>query len=446
VKARTLHRMAALAGLAVVAAACSESGDAVPDPTPVEATGADSGDTGDDGDAAPSGDPLVIGGSLALSGFLAPTAAIHKVAGDLFVERLNEDGGLLGRPVEWVVLDDESAPDRAASLYERLITEEGVDAVIGPYGTGTITAAMNVAERHGFTFPHHTGSLTYAYGYDCQFPTWPTGVNPNQTTIDIILDGLESVENPPETLAFVVNQFPGTMFMAYGQPDAEDPDNEFGAVQIAEERGYEVVLDVQFPTDITDWGPIATQLRQADPDFVIVGGLGLDGPNLIQAMQQLDYEPPGFFVLWPAPGPLLGAGDVGSGGSFTVTAFVQDSGPLADNPEVVEVVEAFNQASDEAGLPFGVLETQAAASWSAWEILATGIEGAGTTDQEAVCDWLRENPVDTTFYGTIEFDTDANNYYGDLQKLAQVQDGEWVVVWPEEDRNDDVVVEYSSER
>jgi branched-chain amino acid transport system substrate-binding protein len=73
-----------------------------------------------------------------------------------------------------VLFDDESVPDKAAALYERLITEEEVDLLIGPYGTGNITAAMNVAERYGYVFPHHTGSLTYAYTYDKHFPMWYT--------------------------------------------------------------------------------------------------------------------------------------------------------------------------------------------------------------------------------------------------------------------------------
>ena len=78
-----------------------------------------------------SGEPIRIGGSLALTGFLAPTAAIHKIVGDEFIEKINSEGGLLGRPVEWVLFDDESSPDRAAALYERLITEEEVDLLIG---------------------------------------------------------------------------------------------------------------------------------------------------------------------------------------------------------------------------------------------------------------------------------------------------------------------------
>ena len=72
--------------------------------------------------AAPSGPPIRIGSTLALTGPLAPTALIHKIAGEIYVEQLNRGNGLLGRPVEWVLFDDQSKPDVTRSLYEKLIT------------------------------------------------------------------------------------------------------------------------------------------------------------------------------------------------------------------------------------------------------------------------------------------------------------------------------------
>ena len=66
---------------------------------------------------APSGDPIVVGSTLSLTGAFGATGIIHKIAGEQFVAHLNATGGLLGRPVEWTVLDDESVGDRASQLY-----------------------------------------------------------------------------------------------------------------------------------------------------------------------------------------------------------------------------------------------------------------------------------------------------------------------------------------
>lgn len=451
---RRLSRVLAMMTVVAMALAACGGDAAPPDTDDAEAPDTTSDSASDTTAAEPAdttvgggggeadGEPIVIGSTLSLTGFLAPTAAIHKVAGDLFVERLNENGGLLGRPVEWQVLDDESVPDQAAALYERLITEDQVDLVIGPYGTGNITAAMTVAERYGYVFPQHTGSLTYAFDYACQFPAWPTGRYPNVTNPELVFDALEASGNPPETVGFVINQFPGTVFVAYGYPDSDDPQDATGAVEIAEERGYEVVLDVQFPSDISDWGPIAAQVRDADPDFLYVGALGVDGPNLIAAMDALDYRPGGMFFQWPAPGPLLGAGE-SADGSLSVTAF-ESHPPFTDDPANAEIAAAFEEAAAEAGIPYPEMETQASASWAAWQILVEGVEAVGSVDNEAACDYLVNNPIDTIF-GEVDFDAERSNYYGDLSYVKQIQDGDWWVVYPEENAAPDRSIEYSPE-
>ena len=72
------------------------------------------------------------------------------------------------------------------------------------------------------------------------------------------------------------------------------------------------------------------------------------------------------------------------------------------DPEVREIVEAFEAQATAAGLPYTTFETQAAGSWTAWEILAQGVAGAGTTeDQTAICDALHSAGADTTFNGQL---------------------------------------------
>src|SRR5678815_5517932 len=111
--------------------------------------------------AAPSGPPVRIGSTLALTGPLAATGLVHKIVGEIYVENLNRKNGLLGRPVEWVLLDDQSKPDVARTLYERLVTIDKVDLLLGPYATANILSAMAVAQRYGRTLVHHTFCLLY---------------------------------------------------------------------------------------------------------------------------------------------------------------------------------------------------------------------------------------------------------------------------------------------
>ena len=422
---------AATTVLALLLAACnqgaattspSEAGSVAPSSPP-----AASADAGSPSPAAPSGEPIVVGSTLSLTGAFAATGAIHKIVGEQFVERLNANGGLLGRPVEWTVQDDESDQAKVAQLYERLISQDGVDLIMGPYATPNILSAMAVAERHGYVLPQHTAVIAPLLTYDCQFPAWSIGYEPNVYVPTQLYEAVATLPEPPQTVAFATNQNGSTDFVSRGLPDDEnDPD----ARSIATQMGLEIVADIQYPPGTTEWAPIATQLQQADPDLIVNNSLGVDTVGLIQAMRQLDYEPPLIFSLFPAPGPLLGLG-ADAEGVLSVSIFEPNDAILAQyGPEVAEIVDEFETAAAAAGLPYTAFETQATASWNAWEILVAGVESAGNLEHEAICGALHANGAETTFSGNLAFDPAQNNFWPSNQGLKQIQDGDWVMVYP----------------
>ena len=377
--------------------------------------------------AAPSGEPIVVGSTLSLTGAFGATGTIHRIVGEMFVERLNENGGLLGRPVEWTVLDDESDQAKVASLYERLISQDEVDLIMGPYATPNILSAMAVAERYGYVLPQHTAVIAPLMTYECQFPAWSIGEQPNAYVPNLVFDALASLPTPPERIAVVVNQNGSTDFVANGvADDTSDP----SVANVAAERGLEVVATIQYPPTTTDWAPIAAQIRDADPDFVFNSAIGVDTVNLITAMEQLDYQPPMLFSLFPAPGPLLGVGEPAEG-VLSVSLF-EANDPLVEaaGPEVAEIVADYEARTAAEGIPYTAWETQATASWNAWETLIAGVEAAGSLEHEEICSALSSNGVDTTFSGQLSFDPESNNFWPANQLIKQIQDGEWVAVWP----------------
>jgi branched-chain amino acid transport system substrate-binding protein len=265
---------------------------------------------------AQSGDPIVVGSTLSLTGAFGATGVIHKAAGETFVRWINANGGLLGRPVEWKMLNDESDPAKVTALYERLITQDKVDLIMGPYATPNIVAAQAVAQRHGYVLPNHTAVLTYALNYDCQFPTWSAGGKPNLAVPQTVFKMLKTEQQAPRRVAFVTNTGGSTNFISYGPPNS----SEGGAVELARKLGYNVVLDLKYPPTTSDWGSLAAQVRAAQPDLVWNSGLALDPVNLIRAMEQLNYRPKQFFTLFPTPGPLLALG-AAADGVLSVTLF-----------------------------------------------------------------------------------------------------------------------------
>ena len=180
--------------------------------------------------AAPAGPPVRVGSSLALTGPLAATALVHKITGEIYVDELNRKNGLLGRPVEWVLLDDQSKPDVARTLYERLITVDKVDLLIGPYATGSILSAMGVAQRYDKLLIHHTFGIPHLAKYERHFPTWALGPEPGRTFPNLLFDALAASSKPPQTVAIVTDKFPSVHFMSTG------------AREIAQKRGLREVL------------------------------------------------------------------------------------------------------------------------------------------------------------------------------------------------------------
>lgn len=405
-RTRTLIIRSSVAAVLVLAAACSDNTD----------------DPGDQ-------EPIVVGSTLPLTGAFAATGVIHQIAGEQFVDRLNANGGLLGRPVEWRLLDDQSDQAQVTQLYGRLINQDQVDLIIGPYATPNIIAAVAVAERAGYVIPHHTAVLKPLLTYDCQFPGWSIGPTPDRYVPEQLFEALATLPDPPETIGLVTNESGSAGFMTNGLAEA---DTGGGMRAIAPEFGLEVVSDLPYPPGNQEWSSIATQLREDDPDIVINNGLGVDSVGLIEAMEQLDYRPPMFFSLFPAPGPMLGLGEPAEG-ALSVSIF-EPNEPLLEQygDEVRGIVEEFAQRAEAAGVTYTAFETQATASWNTWEILVNGVEGAGTLDHQEVCDYLVESGVESTFSGQLSFNPDDNNFWPSNQGLKQIQDGEWVMVWPQE--------------
>jgi branched-chain amino acid transport system substrate-binding protein len=365
--------------------------------------------------AEPSGPPIKIGSTLALTGPLSATAAIHKIVGEIYVEQLNKKNGLLGRPVEWIVKDDQSKPDLARTLYEQLLTVDKVDLIIGPYATGNILAAMGVAQRYNKAMIHHTLGIPNLAKYDMQFPAWSVGPNPESTVPNTVFDALATLPKPPKTIAIVTSKFPSIYFMSAG------------AREVAKKRGLQEVLYLEWEFGNRDFGPIASRVKDVKPDFVWVGAIGLEGNQLLDAMKTIDYRPPLHFYMYPSPGPLAKSPE---GNHALAASIFEEHPPFTNNPAAAEFIKIYHDRAAKAGLPDTSVETQAAASFSAWQTLEAAINATKSLDDKAIAEWLKKNQV-ATIQGTLRFDK-LNNFGDDLMKVKQVQNGRWVTVWPKE--------------
>lgn len=368
--------------------------------------------------APPAGDPIVVGGSLSLTGPLAPTGTLHDEVADLVVDWVNDCGGIDGRPLEWKVIDDQSTPATVTSNYERLIGDK-VDFVMGPYGGAATLAGAGPVTRAGYAYPTATNGAPDKLIGENHFPAWQMGGvdDPAQmfdAQAQTLLDALESSGNPPKSAFFATAKFPTTLSYR-------------GSVVAAlEDAGTTIEGDVEYDLGTTDFSSIAIRIQNADPDLVYLGGIGADVTNLYQAFDAIGYEPRSIYVSLPAPAAVAALGDKADG--MMISSIYEDNPPLGDTPIARYFTKAYSEVAQKDDL-FPFVETQAAASLAAWQILLTGMTEGGI-DNAAVIAWLNAHEVETVV-GTLNFDG-FNNYGIDINRVAQVQDGRRVLVWPED--------------
>jgi branched-chain amino acid transport system substrate-binding protein len=229
--------------------------------------------------------PIRVGATVSLSGDLAAPGSEQLQGMQMWVEDLNARGELLGRGVELVYYDDHSDPATSARLYEKLISEDGVDLLLGPYSSDLTLEASTVAEKHGFPMVATGAASTriWSRGYDNIF-----GVDaPAPTYMDLVIDSAHRVGLRRVALIYADTEF--TREVAAGVRER------------AREKGMEVVFDERFPVGTSDFEPAVHGMRAADPDFVI-GATYLDGSvALMRAAKRADLSPKAFvFTVGPA--------------------------------------------------------------------------------------------------------------------------------------------------
>ena len=393
--------LAALAALLLVAAAC--------------------GDDGETDEEGAEGDPIRIGISLPLTGdFSQPGGAAeegYRIWADL---TNNEAGGILGRPLELVILDDASNQDTVVTDYNRLITEENVDLLLGTFSSLLNIPASAVAERNQMVYVEPAGGSPDLFddGYEFLFFA-QQATAPHQADKFV-----EWVLSLPE------NQRPTTA--AY--PSQDDP----FALPVIEsirdqltEAGIENVYETVYPPDTANFDTIANDIQASGAELVAQGAVFEDGVGLARSFQRIDFTPA---VLFQTSAPSnsdqyadgIGGAD-NAEGVFYAVSWHQDT-PTTQNPEFVA-------AYDER---FGGIPAEDAAdAFAAAQVLQTAVEAVGSLDQVAIKDWLHSNTVDTIL-GELSWD-ETGAPQGEFL-LAQWQSGQAEIVSPLEVATTDTVV------
>lgn len=403
---RFRFRVSALAIASLVVAAC-QAGAPTSGPTSAPATATAQATTA-------AGEPIRIGAAMALTGDFSPDTELVYDGYEFAVDVINQGGGInLGgemRPIELVVRDDGSDREVSARLLEQLIAEDEVDLLLAPWGSGNTNAVAPINERYGrpMIAPLAASDSIWEQGYEYLFGMLPLGSDNERPMVQM------AQELGAETIALITTDdlFPGLAHQ--------------GAVEEAEALDLEVVLNEIYPPGSVDIGPLITRLEQADPDFVIAPVDVADAIVLVRQLKERGYRPPGLALSGATfvPDFLDNVGDDAEG-LFEIVHWFPTL-PWSD--DIFGTAEEYAQAFEEA-VGYAPTHDNAAAS-AAVEVLKLAVEAAGSLDQDAVRDALREIDLDT-FFGPVNFDDATGRNIG-LEYPIQMQDMAPVIVYPEE--------------
>jgi branched-chain amino acid transport system substrate-binding protein len=384
--------------LALIAAACG---------------GAESGG-GEQGEG-----PIRIGASLPLTGDFSQPGTAAKQGYEIWEQMINDAGGLLGRDAELVILDDASDQNTVVSDYNRLISRENVDLLLGTFSSLLNLPASAVAERNRMVYVEPAGGAPEIFerGFKYLFFAQPATA-PHQA--DIFVEYLKSLPagQLPQTAAYPVQDDPFTV------PVIDTIQSEL------EGMGVETVYSKVYPPDTTNFDTIANGISSENPDLVAQGAVFEDGVGLIRSMQKAGYNPSILFQTSAPSNSTQYSDAIGVENTEGVFYTVSWS-PDADYPMNAEFVRAYDEKFG------GEPPEDAADAFAAAQVLQTAVEEVGEIDQEAIADYLHENSVDTIL-GELSWDETGAPEQEFI--LAQWQSGAPEVVLPEEVATADRVI------
>jgi branched-chain amino acid transport system substrate-binding protein len=374
------------------------------------------------GIATASGAPAIgqdvvrIGAPLPLTGPLAPEGLKQKRGYDLWAETANAKGGVKAGgktyKFEIVYTDYASNTPRAVQAAERLITEDKVNFLFAPFGSGATKAVSAISEK--YQIPMLAASASSAEIFDQGFKYIFSTLTGNETVSEPIAKLVASKNKDIKRVAVLARNdlFPLAVAQAFEKA--------------VKGQGMEVVASERYAIGTMDHSAAITQMRGARPDWFYASGYINDLILIRKQMNDLGLRPQ---VVTLIAGPAY-------------SEFAKAVGPLAENvtsmswwhpalrykgKDVFGSTEAFNEAwANKYGGEADYIDASAAVDGA---VLQLAIEAAGTIDPVKVRDALSKIDVET-FYGRVKFSSG-----GQIQTLEppvfQLVGGKPVVLWPD---------------
>ncbi|MFC1995370.1 amino acid ABC transporter substrate-binding protein [Chloroflexota bacterium] len=369
------------------------------------------------GTKAPEKETIKFGFSASLSGWanVAVETIMHPYT--LWEEQINAEGGLyvedIGKrvPVELVYYDDKSSADEVVKIYERLVTIDKVDILLSPWGTWASFPLLSLVEKYQVPLVNATCGTEEILGVESDywwtFANW-LGIVTGPATADMLSANKATIGNK-------------VAYMGLIYPAILDFKKSF--IPAAEAAGFDIVLQKDYPMEVTDLTDVLVAAKNLNPDALVVGSITADMLLIIKQSREIGFDPktiyffvgPGISVFFD----ILGEASEG----ITAMGHWDRQGPGPGSAEFyASYVERFGSQPDMGDTPM---------HWVVLQVMEQAIEKAGTLDSEEINNVIATEEF-MTIMGPVKFDADqvARTGIFGTGGIGQAQGGEVKLIHP----------------
>ena len=368
--------------------------------------------------SASAADTIVFGAAVSLTGKTAKEGEYTRDGYNFLVDKLNETGGITVGGKKYKVsvkyYDDESKSERTAQLIEKLINEDKVSFILGPYGSAPSGTAAPICEKYRIPMIEANGSAEsiFSKGYRYTFAV----LSPAKLYLKGVVDLVLSKDKNVRTVAVLGENEPFSKEVASGGAD------------YAREKGLQVVYQELYPSGTQDVSALLTNIKAKNPDVILGAGHLQDSLLIVKQARDLGVSPKamGFSVGPSSPefrDNLKGSADYILGATQWTEALKYNGDDPWKTPKAY--AEAFRAKNPKyRDIPYQVAESSAAALafWRA-------IEKANSLDPVKVRDAIASLDM-MTFYGQVKFDSRGINVYKPMAVEQLQPDGRKYTVFP----------------
>jgi branched-chain amino acid transport system substrate-binding protein len=348
------------------------------------------------------GDTIILGSAISLSGKYS-TNGLHTQKGyDFAAKKINDAGGVKvgGKTYKLAIkyYDDESAASRATQLAERLIQQDGIQFMLGPYSTGMTKAVAPVTEKFKVPMVEAEGAsrALFTQGYKYMFAVLSTSEYYLAPVLDLVAQKAKAGWKSPSDLR---------IGMAF-ENDGFSLDVRAGVVDVAKKYNMKIVIDDKLPADLSDMSATLTKFKALKPDVLLVSGHSKGAATAARQIEEMKIQAPVIAITHCEAAKVHTKFPKAANGMLCPTQWLSNlPNKEAIFGDAATYDKEFKAAYPEYATEIPYQTTQASA---AVLVFKDAFERAGSFDRDAVRDALAATDMDT-FYGPIKFAPEGNN-------------------------------------